>query len=91
MIIFDPSKATSNIEKHGVDFADAVGALEDPQAITREDPDAEGEQRFITIGLDFLGRLIVVVYTYRDDDIRLISAREASKKEIKNYERGIRF
>ena len=50
----DPVKARANFLKHGVEFADAVGALEDPQAVTVEDPDAESEQRFITIGLDFL-------------------------------------
>ncbi len=48
---YDPSKAAANLRKHGVSFADAEGALEDPLAITVEDPDSEGEARFITVGL----------------------------------------
>lgn len=87
----DPVKARTNFLKHGVEFADAVGALDDPHAITIEDPDAEGEQRFVTIGLDLLGRVAVVVYAYRGENIRLISARKATKTETKFYERGIRF
>ena len=85
----DPVKARANFLKHGVEFADAVGVLEDPQAITVEDPDAESEQRFITIGLDFLGRVVIVVYSYRGDNIRLISARKATRREIRIYEKGI--
>ena len=46
-----------------------------------------GEQRFVTIGMDFLGRVLVVVYTYKNDDIRLISARTATKRERRAYER----
>jgi len=72
-----------------VEFADAVGVFEDLDAITVEDPDSEGEQRFLSIGLDVLGRIIVVAYTYRDDDVRLISARKATKKEVKIYEERI--
>ena len=85
----DPVKARANFLKHGVEFADAVGVLEDPLAITVEDPDAESEQRFITIGLDFLGRVVIVVYAYRGNNIRLISARKATRREIRIYERGI--
>ena len=86
---WDPAKAKANVNKHGVEFADAVGVFEDPDALTIEDPDSEGEQRFLSIGLDVLGRIIVVVYTYRDDDVRLISARKATKKEVKIYEERI--
>ena len=83
-------KATANLKKHGLDFADAVGVFEDEHAITIEDKDAEGEQVFITIGLDFFLRNLVVVYTYRRlDTIRVISARKATKKERKTYEEGI--
>jgi len=56
----------------------------DPGAISVEDKDAEGEARFITIGLDSLVRVVVVVYTYRDDEIRVISARKATTTERKN-------
>ena len=74
------------MRKHDIDFADAVGVFEDEWALTFEDTDSHGEQRFITIGTDFLGRILVVVYTYRKDDIRLISARAATKIEREEYE-----
>lgn len=86
---WDPAKAKENIRRHKIDFADVVGVFEDELAITIEDPDAEGEQRFVTIGLDKLGRLVVVVYTYRGEEIRLISARKANKGEEKQYAPGI--
>jgi hypothetical protein len=84
-IEFDPAKARANLRKHRVSPADAEQALRDRQAITIEDPDAEGEQRFVTLGADMLGRLLVVVYTLRGDRIRLISARKASKGEARQY------
>jgi uncharacterized DUF497 family protein len=62
--------------------------FEDENAMTIEDLDAEGEQRFRTLGMDGLGRLLVVVYTYRRDKIRLISAWKASKKQEKQYAQG---
>jgi len=83
---YDPAKAATNLKKHGVSFADAEGVLEDPLAFTVEDPDAAGEQRFVSIGLGSAGELLVVVYTERADDYRLISARRATKKERKDYE-----
>lgn len=83
---YDPSKAAANLRKHGVSFADAEGVLEDPLAVTVEDPDAEGEQRFITLGLGSAGELLVVVYTERENECRLISARRATRKERKHYE-----
>jgi uncharacterized DUF497 family protein len=75
--------------KHDVEFADAVGVFEDPNAITIKDLYAEGEQRFLSMGMDVLGRIIVVAYTYRGEDVRLISARKASKKEVRVYEKRI--
>jgi len=86
---WDGEKAKANLRKHRIDFADAVGVFEDPQALTREDEITRDEQRFVTLGLDFLNRLLVVAYTYRGDNIRLISARKATKKEITYYEKGI--
>jgi uncharacterized DUF497 family protein len=70
-IQWDPAKATSNLRKHGVRFADAVSALEDEHAISVRD-EAEEEERWITIGMDCLARILVVVYTWRDEHIRLI-------------------
>ncbi|MBI3246475.1 MAG: BrnT family toxin [Deltaproteobacteria bacterium] len=84
---WDPAKAATNRRKHGIDFADAVGVFADEYALRREDPDAVDEQRFVALGWDTLGRPVVVVYTYRGEDIRLISARKATKKEREYYAR----
>ena len=65
---------------------DAEQALRDPQAITIEDPDAEGKQRVVTLGADTPGRVPVVVHTMRGDRIRLISARKAGKGEVRQYD-----
>jgi uncharacterized DUF497 family protein len=83
---YDPAKAGENLRKHNVSFADAEGVFQDPLAVTVEDPDAEGEQRFVTVGLGSAGELLVVVYALRDGEIRLISARRATGKERKRYE-----
>jgi len=85
-ITFEPNKATINYHKHGIRFSDAESVLFDPMALTREDMDAEGEQRFISIGVDATGRLLVVVFSYRGEEIRLISARTATAKEREYYE-----
>lgn len=82
---FDPGKARSNQRKHGVSFAHAEQALRDERAVTIEDPDAVGEQRFVTLGMDALGRLLIVVHTQRDERTRLISARKASRGEADEY------
>jgi hypothetical protein len=84
-IEFDPAKAKANLQKHKVSFAHAEQALRDPMALTVEDPDAEGEQRLITLGMDSLGRMLVVIHTPRGSRIRLISARKASKGESEQY------
>ncbi len=84
-IEFDPAKARSNLARHKVSFADAEQALRDPLAVTIEDPDAEGEQRFVTLGTDALGRVLVVVHTPRGNRTRLISARKASRGETEQY------
>jgi uncharacterized DUF497 family protein len=82
----DPAKAASNFRKHGVSFADAEGALQDPLGLTMEDPDARGERRFVTLGLGGAGELLVVVWMERADGCRVISARRATRKERKDYE-----
>jgi uncharacterized protein len=87
---WDPAKARENEQVHGIKFAVAAGVFANPY-LTREDPEAEGEQRFAALGLDGLGRLLVVVYTYRENKIRLISARKATRKEEKEYAQRIRF
>ena len=84
-IEFDPDKAHSNLRKHRVSFAHAEQSLRDELAITVVDPDAEDESRFVTLGMDALGRVLVVVHTPRGDRIRIISARKASPGEAENY------
>jgi len=84
-IEFDPEKAASNLKKHGVSFSDAEQALRDLSAVTSDDPDAEGEQRFVTLGMDALNRLLVVVHTPRGQRSRVISARKASPSEAEQY------
>ena len=82
---FDPAKARSNLRKHGVSFAHAEQALRDDMAVTVEDPDAVGEQRFVTLGMDTLGRVLVVIHTPRGERTRVISARKASRGETEQY------
>lgn len=83
---WDAPKARRNRLKHGVDFADAATIFDDPSALTIPD-DHEGEARFVTLGIDVFGRLLVVVYTWRGATIRLISARRATRSETRSYER----
>ena len=78
---FDPEKARSNLRKHGVSFAHAEQALRDDMAVTIEDPDSVDEQRFVTLGMDAVGRLLVVIHTQRGERTRLIPARKASRRE----------
>ena len=83
---WDPAKARANHFKHGVDFADAVIALEDDLALTIADPDAAGEERFVSLGMDARGRLLVTVFTVRGNRVRLISSRRATRAERRAYE-----
>lgn len=83
---FDPRKAAANRKKHKVSFADAEGVFRDPLAVTIEDPDAQGERRYIALGLGTAGELLVVVYAALGDEYRLISARRATRKERTDYE-----
>ena len=85
-IEWDSDKADSNLEKHGVSFEEAATALLDPMALAQEDAAAEGEPRWVLIGMSAQMQLLTVVYTLRRQDrIRLISARRATRKEAKHY------
>jgi uncharacterized DUF497 family protein len=84
-VAWDLAKAKANRRKHGVDFADAATTLLDELATTVRDDSAE-EDRYVTIGSDALGRILVVVYAWAEDGVRLISARKATKKERRQYE-----
>lgn len=86
---FDPKKDAANLKKHGVSLSEGDGVLNDPLAITVEDESAEGEQRFVTIGMNVFGSLMVVVYTPRGDEVRIISVRKADPKERRAYEKGV--
>lgn len=86
---FDPKKDAANIKKHGVSLSEGDGVLSDPLALTIEDDRSEGEQRFVTIGMNIFGSLIVVVHTPRRDGPRIISVRKADPRERRSYEKGL--
>ncbi|BAZ12891.1 hypothetical protein NIES4071_47250 [Calothrix sp. NIES-4071] len=86
---WNPEKALSNERKHDVSFEEAVTVFADPLAVTIDDPDHSiGELRFLTIGLSIMYRLLVVSHTERENQVRLISARPATRQERKSYESG---
>ncbi len=86
---WDEDKADSNLRKHGVEFSEAMTVFADPLALTGYDPDhSDDEDRFITMGQSTEGRLLIVSHTDRDEKIRIISAREANRRERKDYEDG---
>ncbi len=87
---WDPQKAESNLEKHGISFEKVASALLDPNALTIKDDTAEGESRWVLIGMSNQARLLTVVYTVRnidedDETIRIISARKSTKAEANVY------
>lgn len=86
---FDPTKDVANRRKHGLSLAEGDGVLDDPLALTIEDFSAQGEQRFISVGMNVFGQLRVVVYALRGDNARIISVRKAEPKEIRTYEKGV--
>lgn len=86
---WDDKKAQQNLKKHGVSFEEAATVFADPFALTIADPlHSEGEDRLVTLGESQRRRLLVVVFTERGDNIRLITARVAMRRERKNYEEG---
>ena len=86
---WDDAKAESNLLKHGVSFAEAMSVFADDLALTAYDPDhSDDEDRYITMGLSADGRLLIVSHTDRDQAIRIISAREATNRERRDYEDG---
>lgn len=83
---WDKNKTAGNFRKHGIYFADAVSIFTDDLAVTIED-DCPEERRWVTLGRDLFGRTLVVVYSWRGDEIRMISARKAGAKERRQYGR----
>ena len=89
IVEWDNRKAAANLRKHGVSFEEAVTALEDALAVTYRDPDhSEEELRFLTFGVSSTGRILVVAHTEREEAVRLISARPATRSERRAYEEG---
>jgi hypothetical protein len=88
---WDRDKAASNFRKHGVRFSDVETVFFDDHAVSIPDSLSVGEARFLLVGMDTLGRIVTVSYTFRRDAVRVISARRATKRERKTYEKGIRF
>ena len=87
---WDEVKAAENYRKHGVRFEEGATVFHDPLSITIDDPDhSTDEQRYIDIGALKDGRVLVVSYTERGTNIRIISCREATHKERRHYEEGI--
>ena len=88
---WNPSKAKSNIKKHGVSFEEAATIFLDPRAMTIYDPDhSKTEERWITFGVSKNSRLLVVCHTHSEEDnemaiIRIFSSRKANKNESKQY------
>ncbi|MFM9059192.1 MAG: BrnT family toxin [Planctomycetaceae bacterium] len=83
------AKAAANEGKHGVSFHEAATVFGDALSLTAFDPDhSDDEERFITMGMPTAGRLLVVVHADRSDRIRIISARDTTRRERKDYEDG---
>jgi len=86
---WDPAKARANLKKHRVSFHEAATVLEDPLSTTfPDDTRSEEEARFVTIGASTRGSVLVVAHTERNDTIRIISARRATRREREFYEQG---
>ena len=89
---WDPTKAKQNLHKHGLSFERAAGIFLDSFAVSIYDEEhSSDEDRWITIGKDRSGSILVVIHTFHEEDadnyrVRIISARRASKKEIRQYE-----
>ena len=85
MFEWEPDKNRLNRHKHGVSFADTFAVFEDANALTAVEYE-RGEERYVTVGMDCFGRILVVVYTWRGERVRIISARKATKSEMRQYE-----
>jgi len=85
---WNPAKAERNLRKHGISFTEAGTVFGDELSITVHDPDhSDDEDRYITIGWSHRGRLLMIAHTDRGEIIRIISARELTKTERKEYEK----
>lgn len=88
---WDPEKAETNLRKHGVGFIEAATIFRDPLSITIFDPDhSTDEDRYITIGVSNRGRPVMVAHTDRGEITRIISARELTRAERRQYEKEVK-
>jgi uncharacterized protein len=86
---WNPSKAATNYQKHGVSFTEAATVFNDALGVAFPDPDhSRGESRYVMIGLSRRGQLLIVAYTEREEKIRIITARPATRQERRFYEQG---
>lgn len=86
---WDEEKARKNLQKHGVSFEEAETVFDDPLAITKGDPrHSFDEERLINIGASVKNRVLVVVYTERGENVRIINSRKATANERMKYEEG---
>ena len=86
-IIWNAEKAATNLRKHGVDFHEAATCFGDPLSLTIPNPDhSVTEERWILMGLSTAGRLLVVAHVERGDEIRIVTARRATRRERISYE-----
>jgi uncharacterized DUF497 family protein len=86
---WDPNKAESNLQRHGISFHEAVTVFGDPLSTTVPDPDHSLEEdRYIIVGTSHRGRILMVAHTEQGDHIRIISARELTRRERRQYEEG---
>lgn len=83
---WDSAKAAGNLKKHGVSFQEAATVFGDRLSVTIEDPQSDSEQRFVTVGESFRGRLLVVSHAEKGETVRIISARTATRRERRAYE-----
>jgi uncharacterized DUF497 family protein len=84
---WDPEKAEQNLKKHGISFDEASTTFEDPLANVYLDPDhSESECRYVMVGMSSSGKTIVISFVERDDRVRIMSARVATRKERRTYE-----
>jgi uncharacterized protein len=83
-------KEAQNLRNHGIDFRESVECFDDPLALVRADPEhSRDEHRFIIIGRSKKGRILLTVFTDRGAEIRIISSRRATRREVRDYEEGI--
>ena len=88
-IIWNPGKAARNLQQHGISFHEAATVFSDPLSTTVYDPDHSFEEnRYITVGISRHGRVIMVAHSDQNDHIRIISARELTRRERRQYEEG---